>query len=137
MAKNDLAIRVYLQRGTIHTEIVPLGFGCRVGSPEECDKLAPLHGGAFFCARYNPHRDQTAWLPFLDTYRTMCLAPDQPFRSILETGGELKSACEHIVRELLDGVKHGFFEMTITVETVRSKKKCITIKGGRSHRFIA
>ena len=51
--------------------------------------------------------------------------------------GELKSACEHIVRELLDGVKHGFFEMTITVETVRSKKKCITIKGGRSHRFIA
>ncbi len=51
--------------------------------------------------------------------------------------GELKSACEHIVRELLDGVRHGFFEMTITVETVQSKRKCITIKGGRSHRFIA
>ena len=24
------------------------------------------------------------WLPFLDTYRTMCLAPDPPFRRVLE-----------------------------------------------------
>jgi hypothetical protein len=52
-------------------------------------------------------------------------------------GGEVKLACEHMVRELLDGLRHGFFEMSITVETVQSKKKCITIKAGKSHRFIA
>jgi hypothetical protein len=53
------------------------------------------------------------------------------------TGGEVKLACEHMVRELLDGVRHGFFEMSVTVETVQSKKKYITIKAGKSHRFIA
>jgi hypothetical protein len=24
------------------------------------------------------------WLPFLNTYRTMCLAPEPPFRRVLE-----------------------------------------------------
>ena len=51
-------------------------------------------------------------------------------------GGELKAACEHVVRELVDGVRHGFFEMTVTVETMQSKKKSVTIKAGKSHRFI-
>jgi hypothetical protein len=50
-------------------------------------------------------------------------------------GGELKAACEHMVRELVDGVRHGFFEMIVTVETGQSKKKSITIKAGKSHRF--
>jgi hypothetical protein len=52
------------------------------------------------------------------------------------TGGELKAACEHMARELVDGVQHGFFEMIVTVEMMQSKKKCITIKAGKSHRFI-
>ena len=50
-------------------------------------------------------------------------------------GGELKAACEHVVRELVDGVRHGFFEMIVTVETGQSKKKSITIKAGKSYRF--
>ena len=29
-------------------------------------------------------RDRTGWLPFLDTYRTMCLAPQPDFRQVLE-----------------------------------------------------
>jgi hypothetical protein len=29
-------------------------------------------------------RDRTGWLPFLDTYRTMCCAPEPAFRRILE-----------------------------------------------------
>jgi len=28
--------------------------------------------------------DHTSWLPFLDTYRTMCLAPQPDFRRVLE-----------------------------------------------------
>jgi len=47
----------------------------------------------------------------------------------------LKAACDHVVRELISGVQHGFSEIVITVETVQSKKKSITIKSGKSHRF--
>ena len=52
------------------------------------------------------------------------------------TGGQLKVACDHVVRELVSGVKHGFSEIVITIETVQSKRKSITIKAGKSHRFI-
>jgi hypothetical protein len=50
--------------------------------------------------------------------------------------GELQEACEHIARALIDGVRHGFYEMTVKVETMSSKKKSITIKGGKSYRFV-
>ena len=52
-------------------------------------------------------------------------------------GGELKRACEFMTCELIDGVRHGFFEMTVTVECIQSKKRCITIRAGKSYRFIA
>jgi hypothetical protein len=32
------------------------------------------------------------WLPFLDTYRTMCRAPEPAFRQILEEVRELRFA---------------------------------------------
>jgi hypothetical protein len=55
----------------------------------------------------------------------------------VESSGEgLKAACEHMARELFEGVKHEFFEMVVTVEMMQSKKKCITIKAGKSHRFV-
>ena len=51
-------------------------------------------------------------------------------------GGELTEACEHIVRELLDGLGHGFFKMTIAVEKVQSSKTSITVEAGKSTRFV-
>jgi hypothetical protein len=51
-------------------------------------------------------------------------------------GGELKLACEHMARELIEGVRHGFFEMSVTVEMMQSKKRCITVKAGKSYRFV-
>jgi hypothetical protein len=33
-----------------------------------------------------------SWLPFLDTYRTMCLAPEPAFRRILKDIWELRFA---------------------------------------------
>ena len=45
-------------------------------------------------------------------------------------GGQLKAACEHMARELVDGVRHGFFEMTVTVEMMQSKKRIHHDKGG-------
>jgi hypothetical protein len=50
--------------------------------------------------------------------------------------GELMLACEHMVRELIGGLQHGFFEMSVTVEMMQSKKRCVTIKAGKSYRFI-
>ena len=32
------------------------------------------------------------WLPFLDTYRTMCLAPEPDFRRLIEEARELPIA---------------------------------------------
>jgi hypothetical protein len=51
-------------------------------------------------------------------------------------GGELKAACEHMTRELIEGVHHGFFEMNVKVEMMQSKKKCVTIVAGKSNRFV-
>jgi hypothetical protein len=50
--------------------------------------------------------------------------------------GKLMPACEHIVHELIRGVRHGFFEMNVKVELMPSKKKCITVRAGKSHRFV-
>lgn len=49
---------------------------------------------------------------------------------------ELQVACEHMTRKLIDGVRHGFFEMNIKVEITQSKKKSITIVSGNSDRFV-
>jgi hypothetical protein len=39
-----------------------------------------------------PKPPDLIWLPFLDTYRTMCLAPEPAFRGILEDIRELRFA---------------------------------------------
>ena len=50
--------------------------------------------------------------------------------------GDLKTALEHIARELLDGVHHGFSKMNIAVEKVQANKTSITVESGKSFRFI-
>src|SRR6202035_2257327 len=42
----------------------------------------PRKRRTFPCERRHSRKNRHAWLPFLDTYRTMCLAPD--FRRVLE-----------------------------------------------------
>jgi hypothetical protein len=36
--------------------------------------------------------DHTSWLPFLDTYRTMCLVPQPEFRRVLDEIREMRMA---------------------------------------------
>jgi hypothetical protein len=64
------------------------------------------------------------------TLKAIQLDSDEP------AGGELLAACEHIVRELLDGVHHGFSKMNISVEKGQSNKISITVEAGKSFRFI-
>jgi hypothetical protein len=52
------------------------------------------------------------------------------------SGGQLMAACQHLTNELVDGVRHGFFEMTVSVEIMQSKKRRIIVKAGKSRQFI-
>jgi hypothetical protein len=52
------------------------------------------------------------------------------------SGGQLMAACEHLTNELVEGVRHGFFEMTVFVEMMPSKKRRIIVKAGKSYQFI-
>jgi hypothetical protein len=49
---------------------------------------------------------------------------------------QLQAACEHMTREVVAGVNHGFFEMNVKVEKLQSKKTSITVTSGKSHRFV-
>ena len=63
------------------------------GKPEiiVTDKLRSY--GAAMKVIGNADRQETGrWLGFLDTYRTMCIAPSSDFRQVLEDVWELKLA---------------------------------------------
>jgi hypothetical protein len=50
--------------------------------------------------------------------------------------GELAQALNKLFEEILEGVKHGFFEYTVVCEVVKDRKRRLTIKAGKSHLFI-
>jgi hypothetical protein len=47
----------------------------------------------------------------------------------------LDQALERLTREVRDGLRHGHFELTIVGEIVKGRKRGLTIKAGKSHRF--
>ncbi len=47
----------------------------------------------------------------------------------------LDEALERLTREVCDGLRHGHFELTIIGEIVKGRKRGLTIKAGKSHRF--
>ncbi len=42
---------------------------------------------------------------------------------------------EKITREIKDGLKHGFFEYTVTGEILQGGRRKLTLKVGKSYRF--
>lgn len=48
---------------------------------------------------------------------------------------QIGRARECLIRELDDGLRHGFFDLAVTCETVNGKKRRLTIKAGKNHRF--
>lgn len=52
------------------------------------------------------------------------------------TEGEMNKALNKLVQEVQDGLKHGFFEYSITCEVVNDRKRRLNIKAGKSHQFI-
>ena len=47
---------------------------------------------------------------------------------------ELDRAFQKLKEELLEGLKHGFFEYTLTCEVEQGRRR-LTLKAGRSYRF--
>ena len=48
---------------------------------------------------------------------------------------ELELAKKCLDRELQEGLLHGFFDLTVTCEMGNGRKRQLTIKAGKSHRF--
>jgi hypothetical protein len=49
---------------------------------------------------------------------------------------ELQRALEKLEAEIRDGLRHGFFEYTITGEVIQGGKRRVLIKAGKSYLFI-
>ena len=48
---------------------------------------------------------------------------------------ELARALDHVRDQLLDGLRHGFFEFSITCEIVKDRKRRLIVKAGKSEQF--
>ena len=47
----------------------------------------------------------------------------------------LELAMDRLSREVRDGLRHGFFELSVACEIVKGGKRGLTIKAGKNHRF--
>jgi len=48
----------------------------------------------------------------------------------------LADAINKLSEVVRDGLRHGFFECKITSEILNGRKRSLTIKAGKSHRFV-
>lgn len=49
--------------------------------------------------------------------------------------GAREQMLECLRKLILDGLEHGFFDCSIACELVNGRKRRVTIKAGKSHRF--
>ncbi len=87
-ARSELAIRCLLNRVSKSTDIQRLGPSLD-RSPRECGRIslqAFISLAPQYVRRLGFQEHGKSWLPFLDTYRTMCLVPPPEFRRVLEEG---------------------------------------------------
>lgn len=47
----------------------------------------------------------------------------------------LNRALDHVRDQLVDGLRHGFFEFTITCELVKDRKRRLVVTTGKSEQF--
>jgi len=50
--------------------------------------------------------------------------------------GAIDRALSRILAELAEGLRHGFFEFTLTCEVVGQERRRLTLKAGKSHQFV-
>ena len=52
------------------------------------------------------------------------------------SNGTVDRAIRRILAELHDGLRHGFFEFTLTCEVVGQERRRLTLRAGKSHQFV-
>lgn len=50
-------------------------------------------------------------------------------------GRELSRAFARLRQEFLEGLRHGFFDLAVSCEVISGRKRRLTIRAGKSHRF--
>jgi len=50
-------------------------------------------------------------------------------------GHQLRDALELLTRLVLDGVKHGHFEYSVTCETAKQGRRLLIVRAGKNHKF--
>ena len=58
--------------------------------------------------------------------------PVQPVASLVA----LDRAISRVLAEIHDGLRHGFFEFTVTCEIVGQERRRLTLRAGKSHQFL-
>jgi hypothetical protein len=53
----------------------------------------------------------------------------------LKTSHRVSDAVDRVVAEIADGLRHGFFEVTITCEIVSGNRRRLIVKSGKSYQF--
>jgi hypothetical protein len=57
-------------------------------------------------------------------------------RNALNLNGPLGDAINKLFEEIREGIKHGFYECAVTCEVIKGGRRRLTIRAGKSHRFI-
>jgi hypothetical protein len=63
--------------------------------------------------------------------RNVCAPPLQGVRH----GRQLREALDHIEGLLVDGLRHGFFECSITCEVGKDRRRDLVVRAGKNHKF--
>ena len=50
--------------------------------------------------------------------------------------GAIDRALRRVLAEIHDGLRHGFFEFTLTCEIVAQERRRLTLRAGKSHQFV-
>lgn len=49
---------------------------------------------------------------------------------------DLPKLLEFVARELEDGLRHGFFQLTVDCELTKNRKRQVTVAMAHTHRFV-
>jgi hypothetical protein len=58
-----------------------------------------------------------------------------PTETPREYEGALRDALAQMRALILDGLRHGFFEYSVTCETVGNRRRQLIIRAGKSHKY--
>jgi hypothetical protein len=50
--------------------------------------------------------------------------------------GQISEALAHIEKVVLDGLKHGFFDCSISCDVGTGAKRHLLVRAGKSHKFV-